>query len=77
MGEFYRSSLRAETFWFGDRTSDIGITTHTGVPSSGTTGFGAGILGKGSLCINKASGVLYINTNTKASPTWVEVGISS
>jgi hypothetical protein len=42
----------------------------TGVPTDGTSGTGAGVDGPGSLYINYATGIWYINTNTKASPTW-------
>jgi hypothetical protein len=43
--------------------------------SNGTTG--ANFAGKGSLYVDISSGILYINTNTLASPTWVVVGSQS
>ena len=77
MAEIYRDYVRGGTIWIGDRDSEVGITQGSGVPSSGGSGTGAGTLGKGSLYINRATGVLYSNTGTKASPTWVEVGFGS
>lgn len=41
-----------------------------GVPVDGTSGSGAGDCGKGSLYTDTTNGKLYINGNTKASPTW-------
>jgi hypothetical protein len=35
------------------------------------------LLGKGSLYVNITTGILYINTGTLASPTWVVVGSQS
>lgn len=53
------------------------ILSNPGVPSAGTSGFGAGWAGKGSLCTDTTNGKLYINTNTAASPTWTVVGSQS
>lgn len=77
MGEIYRDSVRGGVVWIGDRDSEVGISQGSGVPSSGISGTGAGSLGKGSLYVNRATGVLYSNMGTKASPTWIEVGLSS
>lgn len=44
-------------------------------PTNGTTG--AGLMDKGSLYSDTLNGVLYINTGTKASPTWTKVGTQS
>lgn len=41
-----------------------------GVPTDGSGGDGAGFAEKGSLCTDLSNGNLYINGNTKASPTW-------
>ena len=48
-------------------------------PTNGTSGDGAGFAEAGSLYIDRTSttGELYINTNTKASPTWTKVGTQS
>lgn len=56
---------------------DVNVTffTNAGAPSNGTTG--AGFAGKGSLCSDSTNGILYINTNTMASPTWVKVGLQT
>lgn len=40
------------------------------VPTNGTSGTGAGLLGPGSTFVNILTGVMYINTGTKASPVW-------
>lgn len=57
--------------FFGEPTA---LFTNAGAPSNGTSGTGAGWAGKGSLCADATNGVLYINTGTKASPTWTKVG---
>lgn len=44
----------------------------SGAPSNGTTG--ANIAGPGSLYIRTSNGAIYANTNTKASPTWTQLG---
>lgn len=51
-------------------TEDVCIFTGTGSPSDGTTG--ANFSGGGSLYIKSGDnvGAVYINTGTKASPTW-------
>lgn len=46
----------------------------SGTPVDGTSGTGAGVCGPGSLLVAVAGAKLYINTNTKASPTWTVVG---
>lgn len=48
-----------------------------GVPVNGTSGTEAGVAGKGSLVVDSTNGKLYINTNTKTSPTWTVVGTQS
>lgn len=56
--------------------ASIGLATvlisGAGAPTNGTTG--ANVAGPGSLYTDITNGVLYINTNTKASPTWTKVG---
>lgn len=42
--------------------------TGSGAPTDGVTG--AGVTGKGSLYIDATGGEVYINTGTKAAPTW-------
>jgi len=49
---------------------NVGIFPNAGTPTSGTSGTFAGLAGKGSILIDHTNGVAYINTNTKASPTW-------
>lgn len=41
-----------------------------GVPVDGVSGTGAGFAGPGSICIDYTNANLYVNANTKASPTW-------
>lgn len=63
-----------------DPPNDVWFFTADGVPGGGTSGIGAGWAGPGSLCIGLDVGnsfKLYINTNTKASPTWTVVGSQS
>lgn len=43
---------------------------NAGAPVDGTSGTLAGIAEKGSLLIDTSTPDLYINANTKASPTW-------
>lgn len=50
------------------------VQVNAGAPSNGTSGTLAGYAGKGMLLIDTTNGKLYINTNTKASPTWTVVG---
>lgn len=42
-------------------------------PTDGTTGTGAGKAGPGSMYLRTDSAAVYINTGTKASPTWKAV----
>lgn len=48
------------------------ITVGAGSPTSGTTG--AGVIQKGGLYQDQTNGKLFINSGTKASPTWTVVG---
>jgi hypothetical protein len=52
----------------------VWLFTNAGTPVAGTSGTGAGWAGKGSKCVDHTNGVDYINTGTKASPTWTVVG---
>ena len=45
----------------------------SGAPTDGAAGTGAGDADPGSLYIDSTNGVVYQNTNTKASPTWTKV----
>lgn len=51
--------------------SDCTFFTNAGAPSGST---GQGFAGPGSICIDTTGAKAYINTGTKASPTWVSVG---
>lgn len=53
------------------------IISNPGTPVAGTSGTGAGFAGPGSLVSDTTNAILYINTNTKASPTWTKVGTQS
>jgi hypothetical protein len=46
----------------------------SGAPVNGTSGTGVGIGGPGSLYFRLSNGAIYVNTNTKASPTWSQLG---
>ena len=52
--------------------NDICILAGSGAPVDGTSGTGAGNAGPGSIYLGNSKA--YINTNTKASPTWTVVG---
>lgn len=54
--------------------NDVLIMRKAGAPTNGTSGDGAANAGPGSLLIDTTNAKLYINTNTKASPTWTIVG---
>lgn len=64
-----------------DPEREVYLFIANGVPGGGTSGIGAGWAGPGSLCVGVDTGggtfKLYINTNTKASPTWTVVGSQS
>lgn len=60
-----------------DQENGIWLLTNAGAPTDGASGTGAGHAAKGSLCIDYTNGVLYINTGTKASPTWTVAGTQS
>lgn len=51
-------------------TANQVIITGASAPTSGGSGTGHGIAGTGSMYLAQDSGLLYLNTNTKASPTW-------
>jgi hypothetical protein len=53
------------------------ITTFAGAPVSGASGTYKGTVraNPGSLLIDVTNLFLYINTGTKASPTWTKVGL--
>ena len=51
---------------------DVWILTFAGVPTNGTSGTGAGYAGIGTIIIDRTNGALYVNSNTKASPTWTK-----
>ena len=50
--------------------NEVVILTIAGVPVDGVAGTGAGFAGVGSQAIDRTNGNIYINANTKASPTW-------
>ena len=56
------------------RMSNDVIVAQGGAPVDGTAGTQATAAGPGSLYIDTTNKKLYINTNTKASPTWTLVG---
>ena len=56
--------------------TDIHVLAGTAAPTDGVSGTGAGVAAAGSLYVRQsaADSRLFINTNTQASPTWVNVG---
>lgn len=57
--------------------NDIGILTFAGVPVNGTSGTGAKKAGPGCLLIDTTNKRIYLNTNTKLSPTWSPIPTSA
>jgi len=53
---------------------DVWLFSFAAAMVNGTSGTGAGVAGPGSICGNSSTGKAYINTNTKASPTWAVIG---
>lgn len=56
----------------GNTVGDVVKFAGAGAPTNGVTG--AGFAGKGSEYTDETGGKLYVNTNTKASPTWTVAG---
>jgi len=56
--------------WTQLANKDVWMFADAGAPTNGTSGTGAGFAGPGSLYFNTTTGKAYINSNTKASPTW-------
>ena len=69
-GARYRVGAGADQYSGG-----YGPEVYAGTPVSGT--FGAGTLEKGGLVINTTDGKLFVNTGSKATPTWTVVGSQS
>jgi len=67
-GNNIQACLRA----LGD--NDLLPVVNAGAPTNGTSGTGATFAGPGCLCIDVTNKILYINTNTRLSPTWTKVG---
>ena len=53
--------------------NDIAILPNAGAPTDGAAGTYFGYAGRGSLLLDYTNGQLYINTGTKASPTWTKM----
>lgn len=49
-------------------SNDVVLLTNAGAPTNAVTG--AAVAGPGSICIDYTNANLYVNANTKASPTW-------
>jgi len=57
--------------------NNLGILTNAGAPTNGTSGTFAGLAGPGCVLLDITNKNLYINTNTKASPTWTFLSSSA
>lgn len=57
--------------------NNVPFLTNAGAPTSGTSGTFVGLAGPGALLIDYINGILYINTNTMASPTWAKTSLNS
>lgn len=53
-----------------EMANDVFHWVGNGAPTSGTSGTGAGIGGPGTTYYDYTNNILYMNTGTKASPTW-------
>ena len=77
----HRASGRTKGFMQADAgvivNTDVVFFGNAGTPTNGTSGTGVGFAGPGSLCSDYTNAVLYINTGTKASPTWTVAGTQS
>jgi hypothetical protein len=72
--EIYKGGIKF--FSTGVRfTKNAGVMSFSGTPTNGAAGTGVGKFGKGTIGIDYTNGVLYFNTGTKASPTWVGIAI--
>ena len=73
------SRIQSRVLLSAGLNGSVAISTFTGTISNGSNGTFAGTLAAnpGSLLINLTTLKLYINTNTKASPTWTIVGTQS
>lgn len=61
----------------GIRTgNNTGVFNIAGAPVDGTSGTLVGVAGPGSILM-RTNGAVYVNTNTKASPTWVSLGVGA
>lgn len=69
--QFNKRRLFAPGF---NSANDIVDLSGSGAPSNGTSGTGANEAGPGSTYTRTSNGQRYVNTNTKASPTWATVG---
>jgi hypothetical protein len=71
-------SVIAPTFVIGDPAGGVVGTplTNAGAPANGVVGTGtyAGSAAPGAQLVDTTNKILYINTNTTASPTWTKVG---
>lgn len=72
--EIYKGGIKF--FSTGVRfTKNAGVMVFNGAPTNGASGTGVGKFGKGTIGIDYTNGVLYFNTGTKASPTWVGIAV--
>jgi hypothetical protein len=56
--------------------NNTGVFNTASEPVDGTSGTLAGVAGPGSILM-RTNGAVYVNTNTKASPTWVSLGVGA
>ena len=74
---FKGDGWKASSVMVGSATNRAAITPFTGTINTSTTWAGTNKALPGSLLINLTNTKLYINTGTKASPTWTIVGTQS
>ncbi len=79
LGNQYRKTGSGDTAWTivdvstAGSPNDVAELEGAGAPTNGSSGTGNGTAGKGSRYTDFTNGILYLNTGTKASPTWAAV----
>lgn len=68
-GRLNYALVNAATFMLNSLPATV-ILTNAGTPVNGTSGTGVGVAGPGALLIDTTNAVIYMNSNTLASPTW-------
>lgn len=76
-GESSQNWVQGTYMPFPGTTLDLVYFSGATTPVNGGSGTGVGIAGKGSMYTARDTGVLYLNTGTKSSPTWSSSGTTT